>query len=151
MPNGYLLKDSAPTEADYLHLRSASGLSPRTPEQAARALPGSWAACHVSTANGLTVAMGRVIGDGGCCFHVVDMAVLPDHQRQGLGDLVLTHLLEVVRREAAPGANVTLMADPPGLRLYRRHGFVDSAPTSVGMTLTLDSPTSPAPRDHPPG
>lgn len=152
MPHGYLLKDSAPAAADYLHLRSASGLSPRTAEQAARALPGSWAACHVvHTADGTSVAMGRVIGDGGCCFHVVDMAVLPEHQRRGLGDLVLTHLLDVVRREAAPGANVTLMADPPGRRLYGRHGFVDSAPTSVGMTLTLGPSTSPPQPDHSPG
>jgi len=34
--------------------------------------------------------MGRVIGDGGWYFHIVDMAVLPEHQRRGLGDAVLT-------------------------------------------------------------
>jgi hypothetical protein len=28
--------------------------------------------------------MGRVIGDGGWYFHVVDMAVLPEHQRRDL-------------------------------------------------------------------
>ena len=152
VPDCYLLRDSAPSEADYLHLRAASGLKPRTAEQAARALPGSWAACHVIRASDdLCVAMGRVIGDGGCCFHVVDMAVLPDHQRRGLGDLVLTYLLDVVRREAAPGANVTLMADPPGRRLYGRHGFVDSAPTSVGMTVTLAPSGSDGRTGHSPG
>ena len=83
--------------------------------------------------------MGRVIGDGGWYFHVVDMAVLPDHQRRGLGDLVLSHLLDVIATEAPPGAYVSLMADPPGRRLYERHGFVDSALRSVGMVLAKES------------
>ena len=31
------------------------------------------------------VGMGRLLGAGGWYFHVLDMAVLPDHQRRGLG------------------------------------------------------------------
>ena len=81
--------------------------------------------------------MGRVIGDGGWYFHVVDMAVLPDHQRRGLGSAVLTHLLEQIRARAPKGAFVSLLADPPGRRLYARHGFVESAPDSIGMALLL--------------
>lgn len=138
MTDEYLLVASTPAEADYLHLRRASGLSPRTADQAKTALPGSWAACHmVHVESGQTVAMGRLIGDGGWYFHVVDMAVLPEHQRRGLGDRVLTHLLDVIRDAAPPGAYVSLMADPPGRRLYERHGFTDSAPTSVGMAMVL--------------
>ena len=81
--------------------------------------------------------MGRVIGDGGWYFHVVDMAVLPDHQRRGLGSAVLTYLLEQIRAGAPKGAFVSLLADPPGRRLYARHGFAESAPDSVGMALLL--------------
>lgn len=79
--------------------------------------------------------MGRLIGDGGWYFHVVDMAVVPGHQRRGLGDLVLGSLLEHIDATAPPGPYVTLLADPPGRRLYERHGFSDSAPHSVGMVL----------------
>jgi ribosomal protein S18 acetylase RimI-like enzyme len=60
-----------------------------------------------------TVAMGRLLGDGGWYFHVVDMAVLPEHQRRGLGDVILTVLLERIRREAPAGAYVNLIADVP--------------------------------------
>lgn len=134
MSEEYLLHASAPPEDDYLHLREAAGLTPRNHEQARAALAGGWAACHVTLGRtGQVVAMGRVIGDGGWYFHVVDMAVLPEHQRRGLGDRVLTHLLGRVDSEAPPGAYVSLMADPPGRRLYERHGFVDSAPHQVGM------------------
>ena len=92
---GYSLKDGAPQPSDYLQLRVRSGLSPKTEEQARAAVSGSWAACHVvHETEARCVAMGRVIGDGGWYFHVVDMAVLPEHQRRGLGNAVLDYLLE---------------------------------------------------------
>jgi ribosomal protein S18 acetylase RimI-like enzyme len=138
MREGYRLIENAPGVEAYLALRELSGLSPKTREQAAAALPGSWAACHVvHEPTGETVGMGRVLGDGGWYFHVVDMAVLPAHQRRGLGDAVLTSLLERIRSHAPKGAYVNLLADPPGRRLYARHGFTETAPRSIGMALRL--------------
>jgi ribosomal protein S18 acetylase RimI-like enzyme len=128
---GYRLVLSAPPVADYLRLRSESGLSPKTEEQARAALPGSWFACHVvAESGGEVVGMGRLLGDGGWYFHVVDMAVLPSHQRRGLGDAVLAALLDRIRSAAPAGAYVNLLADPPGRHLYERHGFTDTAPDS---------------------
>lgn len=135
---GYELVDGPPAVADYVALRLRSGLSPRREDQAAAALRGSWAAVHVVHApTAATVGMGRVLGDGGWYFHVVDMAVLPEHQRRGLGDAILTALLDAIRRRAPDGAYVNLLADPPGRRLYERHGFRATAPGSVGMARTL--------------
>jgi ribosomal protein S18 acetylase RimI-like enzyme len=138
LAEGYRLIQAAPTVEDYLILRRRSGLTPRTWEQAVAALSGSWFACHiVHEAIGQSVAMGRVLGDGGWYFHVVDIAVLPEHQRRGLGDAVLTELLRHVQENAPAGAYVNLLADPPGRRLYARHGFIDTAPDSIGMALQL--------------
>jgi len=138
MPAGYRLVMDVPPVSDYLRLRRDAGLTPKTPEQAAAALPGSWAACHVvAEADGGIVGMGRLLGDGGWYFHVVDMAVLPEHQRRGLGDAILGALLDHVREAAPPGAYVNLLADPPGRALYARHGFAETAPQSVGMALRL--------------
>src|SRR5690349_24979203 len=134
LPEGYRLIESAPGVDAYLGLRKRSGLSPKTREQAAAALPGSWAACHVvHEASRQTVGMGRVLGDGGWYFHVVDMAVLPEHQRRGIGDTILTALLARIRAAAPPGAVVNLLADVPGRRLYARPGFAETAPGSIGM------------------
>ena len=138
VPDGYRLLDGPPPVDGYLALRRDSGLSPKTREQAVAALPGSWSACHiVHESSGVAAGMGRVIGDGGWYFHIVDMAVLPSHQRRGLGDAVLKTLLARIREHAPPGAYVNLLADPPGRRLYARHGFVETAPASIGMALRL--------------
>ncbi|GAA1764028.1 GNAT family N-acetyltransferase [Streptomonospora arabica] len=122
---------------DYRRLRTEADLSPVSREQAVAALPGSWAACHAVAANGTTVGMGRVLGDGGWYFHIVDMAVVPGHQGNGIGGAVLRHLLDVIREQAPPGAFVNLLADPPGRRLYRKLGFTETAPDSVGMAMRL--------------
>jgi GNAT superfamily N-acetyltransferase len=138
MGDPYRLILSAPAIGDYLRLRRDAGLTPKTEEQAGPALAGSWAACHVLDADsGETVGMGRLIGDGGWYFHVVDMAVLPEHQRRGIGDAILTALLAAVSDAAPAGAFVNLLADAPGRRLYERHGFVPTAPGSIGMGRML--------------
>jgi GNAT superfamily N-acetyltransferase len=138
LPAGYELRDGPPSVPDYLTLRGAAGLSSKRPDQALAAVAGAWADVHVVHDGAETVGMGRVIGDGGWYFHIVDMAVLPEHQRQGLGDAILIALLALIREGAPPGAWVSLLADPPGRSLYARHGFADTAPGSIGMALTLD-------------
>lgn len=138
----YILSPDAPTVEEYLRLRAESGLTPRTRAQAEAAIPGSWATCTVRHRESGEAVADRVIGDGGWYFHVVDMAVLPAYQRRGLGDAVLSALRQRIEDAAPPGAYVTLMADAPGRRLYERHGFVDTAPRSVGMALAPATPDS---------
>jgi len=136
VPDGYRLLDGPPSAEDYLMLRARAGLTPCRPEQARGAVGGSWAAVHVVVEGSeAAVGMGRVVGDGGWYFHVVDMAVLPEHQRRGIGDAVLTWLVDRIRSQAPAGPYITLLADEPGRRLYERHGFVPTAPLSIGMVL----------------
>jgi ribosomal protein S18 acetylase RimI-like enzyme len=137
----YRLVDEPPSLDEYLDLRRSSGLSPKTPEQGAPALTGSWYFCHVRTDTdhadpGRAVAMGRIISDGGWYFHIADIATLPEFQRQGLGRTVMSRLLDEIRAKAPADPYVTLLADPPGRRLYESLGFVDAAP-SLGMRIRL--------------
>lgn len=137
-PPEYRLEEGVPTVDRYLDLRARAGLSPKNTDQALAALSGSWCAYRVRhLVTNEVVAMGRVIGDGGRYFHIVDMAVLPDHQRQGLGDALLTALLRHIGDRAPGGAFVNLFADEPGRRLYERHGFTYTAPKSLGMSKIL--------------
>jgi ribosomal protein S18 acetylase RimI-like enzyme len=133
LANGYRLIEGPPAVDEYLALRLKTGLSPKSLPQGEAATRGSWAAVHAIAPDKAVVGMGRVIGDGGWYFHIVDMAVLPEHQRRGIGDAVLSWLIEQIDTRAPENPHITLLADEPGRRLYERHGFVPTAPGSIGM------------------
>ncbi|RAN79766.1 hypothetical protein B5P43_12765 [Bacillus sp. SRB_336] len=78
--------------------------------------------------------MGRVIGDGGWCSHIADMATLPHFQGRGLGRPVIDTLVAQIREQAPESPCITLIADPPGRRLYEQAGFTEINP-SRGMEL----------------
>lgn len=80
--------------------------------------------------------MGRVISDGGWYFHIIDIATLPEHRQKGLAKLVVWSLMEKIKKEAPPGAYVNLVADPMGMPLYRKFGFVEGlGGTAMGLRL----------------
>lgn len=63
---------------------------------------------------------------------MVDIAVHPSHQRQGLGKQILERITKFLDEEA-PMAYVSLIADPGGGQTsYPRHGWKDVNP-SIGM------------------
>jgi GNAT superfamily N-acetyltransferase len=77
---------------------------------------------------------------GGWVFHVVDMVVLPEHQRRGLGDVIFKRIMREIEDRAPAGPTlVTLMADPPAQKLYRRNGF-EGTPAALGMRRIVDVP-----------
>ncbi|KAI1115280.1 acyl-CoA N-acyltransferase [Nemania sp. NC0429] len=140
-PPGYVLVEGYPSVEDYVHLRTASGLTPKTEEQASAALKGSWYGVYAAEEAAPTkaVAMGRIVGDGGWYFFIADMATLPEHQRRGLGNAIMTNLLARIRSHAAKGtAYVVLGADAPGRKLYAKHGFRDTMPSEMGMGLQIE-------------
>lgn len=81
------------------------------------------------------VGMGRVIGDGGCFFQVVDIAVLPAHQGKGLGKLIMGEIKKWLDENVPKTGYVSLGADGKANGLYRQFGFVETAPASVAMAL----------------
>ena len=85
---------------------------------------------------GRAIGMGRLIGDGGCFFQIVDIAVDPDHQGRGLGKRIMAALMDHVAT-LPKGAYVSLIADTPADRLYAQLGFVPTAPRSVGMAFRV--------------
>lgn len=136
MDDDLRLVEGPPSLDDYRRLRFESGLTPKSVEQSDAGLRGAWVAFHVEhVPTREVVGMGRVIGDGGWYFHIIDMAVLPSFQRRGIGAAILTALVDVIADRAPAGAYVTLLADEPGRPLYRRHGFVETAPATVSMVL----------------
>ena len=134
MSTPYTTVLAIPDAATYCHLRSASGLSPKTAEAAARGLPNSVFAVQVLQGDEI-VGMGRIIGDGGCFYQVVDIAVLPAHQGRGLGKLIMREIMRYIEEQVPASAYVSLIADGQAQNLYAQFGFTHTAPKSVGMAM----------------
>ncbi|MFZ6675420.1 GNAT family N-acetyltransferase [Undibacterium sp. Rencai35W] len=134
----YQVRHEIPSVDTYRHLRVSAGLSPKTSEAAARGLPASLFAVQILH-EGVPVGMGRVVGDGGCFYQVVDIAVLPAHQGKGLGKLIMQEIRHYIDTTALPSAYVSLIADGKAQDLYAQFGFVHTAPASVGMALKKPS------------
>lgn len=68
----------------------------------------------------------------------LSVAVLPDYRGQGIGTRLLTRLLQVAAKHH-PAVSLSVDADNPVLRLYRRLGFevVGTLGTSLTMIMTL--------------
>ena len=135
-PMGYELTAETPLPADYRRLRVSAGLSPKSAEGAAAGLPNTLFGV-VARKDGEVVGMGRVVGDGGLFFLVVDIAVEPAHQGRGLGKAIVGAIVGHLRQTAPAGAHVSLIADGDAWRLYAQFGFEPTAPASIGMAFSI--------------
>jgi len=132
----YHLVERRPTVAEFRDLRRLSGLSEKTVDAAERGLPGTLFSVVIE-AEGTAIGMGRVIGDGGTAYQIVDIAVLPVHQGQGLGKRIVAALVDWLHANAPKSAYVSLIADGPAKDLYAQYGFEPVMPASIGMGLKI--------------
>lgn len=134
--SGYELVVGTPSVDDYRRLRKVAGLSEKSREAAVAGLPNTWFAVTIQQ-DGRPVGMGRVIGDGGTAFQIVDIAVEPEHQGKGLGKQIMTALVEHIHARAPLTAYISLIADGDARHLYAKFGFEPVMPASIGMALWL--------------
>ena len=134
----YKIVEKIPTVDDYIRIRLAAGLSEKSREAAKRGLPNSLFGV-TATFHGETIGIGRVIGDGGCFFEIVDIAVLPGHQKRDVGARIMQALMGYIHEVALPSAYVSLIADHGTAPFYARFGFQPcEPPESQGMFLRVD-------------
>jgi GNAT superfamily N-acetyltransferase len=130
----YTLVRRIPTVAEYNRTRQAAGLRLRDETAAERGLANSlFAVCveHKDT----VVGIGRVIGDGGLFYDIVDIAVDPNHQGKGLGRMIMAGLLEWIDANAPPTSLVCLMANKGIASFYEKFGFVARDADMPGMII----------------
>jgi predicted GNAT family N-acyltransferase len=125
----FTVANRIPGVEEYCGLRIATGLSAMDPQAAVTALPRSLHAVTIRDGDRL-IAMGRVVGDG-LHVQVVDIAVEPEFQGQGLSRIVMENIMGFV--STLPTSTiVNLFADIDWL--YQKFGFVVPEHTT-GMSL----------------
>ncbi|MER6443071.1 GNAT family N-acetyltransferase [Streptomyces sp. NPDC001185] len=129
----YDICEGVPSVEVFRRLRTDAGLSDKTSEAVALALPNTWYGV-VLRHEGEPIGMGRIIGDGGTALQIVDICVHPAHQGRGLGKRIMAALTGELERRAPATAYVSLIADGPARFLYEKFGFADTAGHgSIGM------------------
>ncbi|WP_191561273.1 GNAT family N-acetyltransferase [Metabacillus idriensis] len=122
----------SPSAEEYIKLRMAAGLSKKNEAAAEIGLRNSiFTVCLRQS--GRLIGMGRIIGDGGCFYQIVDIAVDPEFQGKGLGKIVITELTDYLEENAPEHSYVSLLADVPADGLYKKFGFEYTSPKSLGM------------------
>jgi len=132
MNSNFILKYEPPQVRDYMALRLETGLSGKSKEAAEIGLPNSLFAVSIYEGK-ILIGMGRVIGDGGAFFQVVDIAVKPSYQRKGLGKTIMNEVMDYLDKNTYAGSYVSLLADMPADQLYKQFGFDYTYPRSCGM------------------
>ena len=139
----YTTLHEIPSVEAYCNLRVSVGLSAKSRCAAAIGLPNSLFAVQIlyhhpfassASSDSLmpgsqpeAVGMGRVIGDGGLFYQVVDIAVLPAHQGKGLGKMILKEIKAWITANVPPTGYISLIAQGRAKDLYAQYGFVETA------------------------
>ena len=132
----YVLAETLPSAADYNRLRQAVGWGGYAQSEIEASLPRSlYGVCAYLDGN--MVGMARVIGDGGLVFYIQDVIVLPDHQRQGIGRMMMDQVMDYIRRHAHPNSVIGLMAAKGKEPFYEAYGFTPRPNDRLGCGMTL--------------
>lgn len=132
----YAVIERVPTVAEYCKLRIGAGLTAKDQLAAEVGLARTLYSVCIEH-RGEAIGMGRVIGDGGVFFDVVDIAVMPNHQKKGLGKAIMDAIMSYIRRTARPTAWISLMAGPGVEAFYKRYGFITRGADRPGMSFMV--------------
>lgn len=132
----FVIRIDIPEVEEYLALRQICGLSARDKEASKMGLANSiYSVIIRNKTDEKLIGMGRIIGDGGTAYQIVDIAVHPKEQGKGLAKAIMALLMKYIHDEINPQAYVNLIADRPADKLYEQFGFVETTPESLGMYL----------------
>ncbi len=131
----YVFRERLPTPMEYNFLREQVGWKPYEIAVLERALPNTLFCLCVYSGDAI-VGMGRVVGDGGLCFYIQDVIVLPAHQGRGLGGKIMTALMAYVDSEAHNNTIVGLMSALGKEPFYEKFGFFRRPAEKFGCGMT---------------
>ncbi|MBN1563138.1 MAG: GNAT family N-acetyltransferase [Anaerolineae bacterium] len=132
----YQLIERLPTVDEHRVMFEAVGWTPYAPQAAEVSLKNSLFSVVVEQ-DSKVIGIGRVIGDGGKFFYIQDVAVLPDLQGQGIGQLIMDRLIDWIKTNAPHEPFVGLFATEVAQKFYQRYGFDERREVLSGMWAVL--------------
>ena len=118
-------------------LRNSAGWPQMHPDQIKTGLKNS-AFIIVAKDGENTVGMARLVSDGGYVVFIVDVLVLPEYQRKGIGKTMMKKIMEYIRGNLKGDycIQVDLMAAKGKERFYEEFGFIKRPDDNYGCGMT---------------
>ena len=113
-------------------MKEKSGIGDETAERIRTAMRNSLLVVTVYEAGEL-IGLGRIVGDGGISYAVVDIMVDRRFQRQGIADGIMDHIDDYFEANADGCSFIMLHAMKPADALYQKHRFHPLDERRVGM------------------
>ena len=130
----YKIVERTPTVQEYNIVRLKAGLTAKDELAAHHGLRNTlFGICVVC--DEVVVGIGRVIGDGGLFYDIVDVAVVAGHQRRGVGKMIMDSLMAYIDVNARPSSLVCLMANKGIAPFYEKYGFKAREADMPGMII----------------
>ena len=122
---------------DYVFLRNAVGFKPLSKRQAELALENQ-SYLIVAKDGDKTIGMSRLVFDKAYVAVVVDVIVLPEYQRQGIGKHMINGLMTYIDSVAVEGEHilVLLMAVHGKESFYKKFGFIERPDDTYGAGMS---------------
>jgi GNAT superfamily N-acetyltransferase len=130
------IAEKLPTAAEYNWLRSLVGWRQYEERVIERALPHTLY-CVCAYQGEQLVGMARVIGDGGMVYYVQDVIVIPGHQRQGIGTLMMDAIMGYISLHASQNSIIGLMSAAGKEAFYEKYGFIVRPTEKYGAGMTM--------------
>lgn len=134
--NQLKITELPPTPKEYLQLRKSLSWELYHENDVAQALHSSLYCISVYNKDDI-IGTGRVVGDAILCFYIQDIMVAPQAQRQGIGSIIMNHIMSYIYNTATQGAYVGLMSKKGKEEFYERFGFVKRPNDIMGNGMVI--------------
>ena len=108
---GIAFHTELPTVSEYSALRCLAGWGDISEDVASKALS-STAISICTRYDGALVGLGRVVGDNALYYYVSDIFVHPDRRGLGLGEMIISRLVNELKKVSEPGATIAVLSAP---------------------------------------
>lgn len=132
-----------PSPEEYNQLRMMVGWGTYDREVIEKALPNSLY-CVCASIGNKAIGMARVIGDAGLTYYILDVIVIPDYQRQGIGAAMMDKVMGFIRGHASKNSIIALMSARGKESFYERYGFTRRPNDLLGCGMTIFWPGEPS-------
>jgi predicted GNAT family N-acyltransferase len=88
--------------------------------------------------DGDIVGMGRIVGDNGFVYFIVDVIVKPAFQRKKIGQKIMTEIMTYLKQNAPKNSYITLMAAKGKEEFYEKFGFFKRPTDKYGYGMMIE-------------